>query len=63
MNELNELEKWLVTAIEDNDALYESAVEANNNQTAIYCICRGLAYDRVLHKIRALQRAQKRGEI
>lgn len=63
MNELKELEKWLVTAIEDNDALYEFAVNENDNKTASGCVCRGLAYERVLHKIHAIQRAHERGEI
>lgn len=58
MNELKELEKWLTTVIEDNDVLYEYAVNADDNKTASICVCRGLAYDRVLHKIRAIQRAQ-----
>lgn len=62
MNELNELEKWLTTVIKDNDELYKYAVNANDNQTASGCVTRGLAYDRVLHKIHAIQRAQKRGE-
>lgn len=62
MNELNELKKWLVTVIKANDALYEYAVNANDIPTASSYVSRGLAYDRVLHKIRAIQRAQKRGE-
>lgn len=63
MNELNELKKWLATVIKDNDELYEYAVNANDNQTASCCVTRGIAYERVFHKIRAIQRAQKRGEI
>ena len=63
MNELNELEKWLTTVIKDNDELYEYAVNVNDNQTAFGCGTRDLAYARVLHKIHAIQRAQKRGEI
>ena len=59
MNELNELEKWLTTVIKHNDELYEYASNANDNKTASGCVCRGLAYERVLHKIRAIQRAQK----
>ena len=62
MNELKELEKWLVTAIEDNDALYENAVNENYYATAYSWVCRGLAYESVLLKIHAIQRAQKRGE-
>lgn len=63
MNELKELEKWLTTVIEKNDAMYEYAVNANDNLTASGCVYRGVAYDRVLHKIHAIQRAQEKGEI
>ena len=63
MNELNELEKWLTTEIKANETEYEYANLVNNKKLRARCICRGLAYERVLDKIHAIQRAQKRGEI
>lgn len=62
MNELKELEKWLTTAIKANDMLYEYAFNSNNNEIASACVTRGLAFERVLNKIHAIQQTQKGGE-
>lgn len=62
MNELKELEEWLVTVIKDNEDLFKRAIDENDNKTTSDCICRILAYVCVLHKIHAIQRAQERGE-
>lgn len=62
MNELNELEKWLVTLIENNKVLYEYAVAVNNREAMLYSSSRGDTFDFVLHKIHAIQRAQERSK-
>lgn len=63
MNELKELEEWLVTAIKDNDALFEYATHRDDKKRVADCVTRALAYDSVLRKIHAIQDAQERGEI
>lgn len=58
MDELKELEEWLLTAIEDNDALYGFALRRDDKKRVADCVTRALAYESVLRKIHAIQDTQ-----